>query len=612
MKPPALCSSRNRLGRLAAHGLSLVLIATLASCGGEGDDVTAEAAETIEVKQGPLRISVKEGGDLESGRPVSVRSQVEGRTTIIELIEEGSHVIEGQLLCRLDSSALEDNLNRQQIELDRATSDLSQAEESLAIQEKANNEDTTSATSDLELARNALQAYIEGTKPLEIKKLQSGLTVAEEELKRAETEEASSKRLFEKEIISKSDWDADILRKKKAFESVEIAKAQLAQFMTWTAGDEIKRLETSVAVKEMALDRVKQQCDSNRRQKEDIVQLRKRNLLQEQERFEKLQKQLEWCIIKAPKAGLVVYGRSSRGRGQDEPISLGKEVRESEEIIQMPDLTNMVVEVDIHESSIKKVQRGQRAWITVDALPGTTFQGSVSHVSLVPSTESSWTNPDLKVYRTVVRLEGPLDDDLKPGMHAQVEILVAEIPDAISIPLQCVAQSGSKSFVYVKKGDQVDLREIILGLNNESAVHVTSNLEAGELVYLSKPKGAPELPRPEKREFLSSDTPANDGPGPDVPPFNGGGPGGEGGRPPSNGNVPASADGGGRRRGGRRGAGGPGGAGPMGNLTEDQRAKVRGMSGEERRKYFESLRPKPEGGQESAPAPVAVPAGEGN
>lgn len=490
---------------LVSRALCIVALASLAilpSCADGASEDTASSAEIVEVKQGPLRIAVREGGELESGRPTKIRSQVEGRNAIIELVPEGSMVTEGQLVCRLDSAGLEDRLQQQQIVVDKAESDYAQAKESHEIQIKQNEESLKDAQTKLDLARRALEGYKVHTIPLEEKKLQSDLTVAKEELARAKTEAEASQRLFEKEIVPKTQLEADLLGQKKAAERVDIAQRNLEYFKTYTSRDEITKLTSDVAVLEIALERVKQQCASNLVQSQDLVDTRKKNLDLEKEQLKKFTEQLSLCEIRAPNAGLVVYARERSRHGQGEPVSLGKEVRERETILIIPDLTLMVVQLEVHESSVKKVKKGQGAWVTVDALPGRTFKGVVTHVAAVPSSQSSWMNPDLKVYEATVKLEETAEG-IKPGMHAQVEILVDQIEDAVQIPVQCIAQAGSRSFVYVAKGpEEVELREVEVGLNNQSFVHVTKNLKAGEYVYLSRPKDAPALPKPEQTEFV--------------------------------------------------------------------------------------------------------------
>ena len=584
-----------------------LLVAVLLTACGPGQAASDLAAvQAVAVQRGNLRITVTEGGDLDSGKPVAIRSEVEGRPSILGLIPEGTQVKKGDWLVKLDSSGLQDNLNRAEIRVEESRSQVEQALQALEIQAKRNSEDETSARTDVELAESGLIGYLKGTYELEKSKLESTITLAQERLARAKSEAEASRRLAEKSYVSKSELEADRLAERQAEEAVRIAELDIKQLENFTKPDEIKRLTADIEVKKLAYARVQQQAMSELKQKTDALEANKKSLTLETEARDKLAGQLSKTMIYAPSDGLVVYARQDRGgrMGGSEPIGLGKEVREQEEILRIPDLSSMMVKVDIHESAIKKVREKQRAWIRVDAIPNRLIPGTVTRVSLVPSSQSSWMNPDLKVYETFVQLEETVEG-VKPGMHAQVEIIVQEIADAVHMPLQAAHQSGSRTFAYVKKGDGTpELREIKVGYNNQSYVHVESGLNEGEMVFLVPPPGAPNLPEPEAAPDLPSPapttgTPAGQGPG-----------GGSGTSPtPDDGNLPRGA-GDGNRSGRREGGGRPEGTRGEGEGRRAMSERMQNMSPEDRAKFMEEMRRR-RGGTEGAPAaPPTPPTGQ--
>lgn len=592
-------SSRSQVEREPAHSLrslrggalliGMTLLSALAvSCNSGETDINTDATSLAAVTRGRLRVSVREGGDLQSAAPTEVRSEVEGRNAIIELVPEGTLVKKGDKVVVLDSASLVNNINRQQIAVDGARSKVAQAKESYAIQEKQNQEALQDAQTKLQLAQRALEGYRRGTMPLQQKELESDLMLAQESMKRAQNEAEASARLHQKEIIAKSELEADVLNLTQATERVNVAEGRLSQYLEWTSKDEIQRLESDVKVRGLALERVEQQVRSELAQRQDAVLTAERNLKLETEQLDKYVAQLDKCTLYAPRDGLLVYASRSRGgrMGGEEPISLGTEIREREAVVNIPDLHNLIVRVDIHESSIKKVERNQRAWVKVDAVPGKTFEATVQSVGLVPSTQSSWMNPDLKVYETYVRIDEQVEG-LKPGMFARVEILVAELEDVLQVPLQAVHQSGTRTFVYVQKGGASELREVEVGENNDSAVHIKKGLAEGEMVFMTKPQGAEALPEPEREEFLEKAPPATAGAG--TAPSDTGAR-----RPMDDGNVPggpsASGDSAAPAESGERRPG----RGTRGQMTPEQRAamqeRLKGMSEEERAKFMEGMR----------------------
>ncbi|MHC4423280.1 MAG: efflux RND transporter periplasmic adaptor subunit, partial [Planctomycetota bacterium] len=95
--------------------------------------------------------------------------------------------------------------------------------------------------------------------------------------------------------------------------------------------------------------------------------------------MDKWRKQLKACTIIAPAPGQVVYASSmmDRWRRRGNMIEVGAEIDERQKIISIPDLSEMKVEIKIHETWIDKVQPEQQAKITIAAFPDQTFTGKV-------------------------------------------------------------------------------------------------------------------------------------------------------------------------------------------------------------------------------------------
>jgi len=194
-------------------------------------------------------------------------------------------------------------------------------------------------------------------------------------------------------------------------------------------------------------------------------------------------------VIVAKKTGLVVYGGgNSEGYfyGGQEQIREGATVRERQPIITIPDMKQMSVKVKIHESYIKKVAKGIKARIQVDAFPEEKLTGEVIKVAVLPDSQNRWMSPDLKVYVTTVSIDNT-HDWVKPGMSAKVEILVKQLGNVVHIPLQAVAPKSGKQICYVVKGNKAEEREIEVGDFNDAFIEIKSGLKEGEKVLLNLP-----------------------------------------------------------------------------------------------------------------------------
>jgi RND family efflux transporter MFP subunit len=192
----------------------------------------------------------------------------------------------------------------------------------------------------------------------------------------------------------------------------------------------------------------------------------------------------------------VVYGSADSGQpfrgGNQEPIQEGATVRERQAILTIPDLTEMAVRVNIHESSVQRVAEGQTVAVRIDAFPDMSLTGDVIKVAVVADSGNAFMNPDLKVYPTIVRIDGE-HDWLRPGMTAEVEILVASLENTVYVPIQAVTYLEDKQVVYVSRAGRREAREVQTGNYSEQFIEILSGLSAGEEVMLLPPRQSGQL-----------------------------------------------------------------------------------------------------------------------
>jgi len=149
----------------------------------------------------------------------------------------------------------------------------------------------------------------------------------------------------------------------------------------------------------------------------------------------------------------------------------------------------MMSEVKVHESSLEKVRVGMPVRITVDALPGRSYAGTVTKIGLLPDAQMRWLNPDVKMYSTQVDIVGDTAG-LKPGMSCRAEIFVERHEQVLYVPVQSVVRVGGQQVVYVQMPTGVEMRPVTTGLDNRHMIHVQAGLSTGEKVLLAPPLDA--------------------------------------------------------------------------------------------------------------------------
>ncbi len=329
----------------------------------------------------------------------------------------------------------------------------------------------------------------DGEAKQKLRKFEDDLQVAQKELGVAKATFEGTQRLFAKQFVAKMELERDQLIQDSAELKVQTAETDRALFLKYdfsktaelslsTYTEAVRELDKSRRVAISKLAQAQAKLKSAQGQYE--VQTRQRKDLTEQ---------LEKCTIHAQKSGLVVYGGSGDNYyGNQEPIREGATVRERQAIITIPDMTRMSVNVKIHESYIKKIKKGQKARITVDAFADTVLSGEVTKMGVLPDSQNRYMNPDLKVYNTTITINGTYDW-VKPGMSAKVEILVNKLDDVVYVPFQAVSPSDGKQVCYIAGSFKPERREVEIGDFNDEFIEIKHGLKEGERVLLRLPDG---------------------------------------------------------------------------------------------------------------------------
>lgn len=332
-----------------------------------------------------------------------------------------------------------------------------------------------------------LEALGDGEAKQKLRKFIDDHLVAQKELEQAQVTLEGTRRLFGKGFVTRNDLQRDEI----AFENSRL-KVQTAA----TARDLYLNYEFIKTAEETLSKHLEALRELNRARKASVSKLAqadaKRKSAEAQYNVQVRQRkdladQLEKCMIKAKKPGLVVYGGGDDGYywGNEGRVREGATVRERQTIITIPDLNRMLVKVSIHESYIKKVRKGQKVRITVDAFPDKELTGEVYKVGVLPDSQNRWLNPDLKVYQTTIHISGS-HDWIKPGMTAKAQILVQHLENVLQVPVQAIVPTDkSQTCIVVKPGGH-ESRTVTTGEFSDDFIEITQGLAEGEKVLLRR------------------------------------------------------------------------------------------------------------------------------
>lgn len=389
----------------------VILLIVLSKTGVIGSKNLGKEVEISTVSEMTIIETVSATGKIQPETEIKISSEVSGE--IIELpIVEGQMVKKGQLLVRINPDLYTSSLNRSVAGLSNTKASLNQAEASL---------------------------------------------------KEAKANYNRNKSLFEKGIISKSEWDKIVA----VYEGAQAAK-QAAYFGVQSASATVTEARDN----------------------------------------------LGRTTIYAPADGTVSLLSVELGERV-----LGTQQMTGTEILRVANLNNMEVEVDVNENDIVKISIGDSTNIEVDAYLKKEFKGVVTSISNSASTAVSAdqvTNFKVKVrilkesYEDLMKGKPDNYSPFRPGMTATVDIITKRKEKVIGVPISAVVMKADTlgtnkvevkpedsdedevvktldkklECVFVKVGEKAKIRVIKTGIQDDSNIEVMEGLKPGDVVII--------------------------------------------------------------------------------------------------------------------------------
>jgi len=458
----------------------VVLLAVLSKRSGP----PTQASTFYEVKRGDFLISIVEGGTLEAVNEVSIRNEVEGIARIIYIVPEGTYVKRGDLLVELDSSASQDTVNQQQINVEKAQFAVIQSEQQLEIQKSTVDSTIEAATLKLEFAKSDLEKYVKGEMQQAQRNAQIEITNVVQNQKINEDRLQWSEKLYQQGFETKSNLDKDRLAVSQGNLKLEQAEKALWMLLTFDQPKMRRSLEAACDESRENLARVTLQGERLLAQYRADLDSQKSTLELSRKKLERDLKQLEATRIYAPQDGLVVYPSGYRFSSES-MIEEGAIVRNRQELIKLPDVSEMKLQLKIHESHINQVHMDQQAFVVLDSMPDQRFRGIVNKVGVVPDSQSRWGSPNLKVYATEILITDKLPD-VKPGVSARAEVIITNLDKVLTVPIQAVSTRKGQQVVFLESAPQRAM-PVSVGMYNTKFIEITSGLKRGDRVLLAPP-----------------------------------------------------------------------------------------------------------------------------
>lgn len=396
---------------LGGVALLIILLVVLKKSGTIGNNEEGKEVETVIAKEATLTETVSATGKVQPEVEVKISSEVSGE--IIELpIKEGQAIKKGDLLVRINPDLYQSSVSRSVASMSTS---------------------------------------------------KAGLSQAEAQLKEAKANYDRNKRLFEKGVISKSEWDRIV----SAYEVAQAGK-QSAYYNVQSAGASVTEARDN----------------------------------------------LNRTTIYAPVDGTISKLDAELGERV-----VGTQQMAGTEILRVANLNNMEVEVDVNENDIVKIEIGDPANIEVDAYLKKQFKGIVTSISNSAASDATTanqvTNFKVKVrilpesYADMTKGKPANYSPFRPGMTATVDIITESKTDILTVPISAVVVRTDTTAVkkdvlkeleqkekekktgvtaekiecvFVKVGDKAILRPVTTGIQDDTNIEIIKGLKKGDEV----------------------------------------------------------------------------------------------------------------------------------
>jgi HlyD family secretion protein len=380
-----------------------------------GSSGSANTVETIVAEPQPYTQSVTGSGTLGAIQSRDIAPEVTG--VVATVVESGTRVNVGDVLVQLNTDTFERDVRDAQFALEQAQ----------AQREGTASDQADTSTSLQESIANAQRAIANAERDVQTKLTDLNL---KQRLVTIGGESSEAVRL------AQSDYDTAVA----ALEEAQLSLQTLQESQTYRSSSNEQTLRNSDLAIEAA-----------------------------QNTLEKAQEDLTKTTITAPFDGIV----------STVDVKTGSIVNTTTTMLRVLDDSRIELPAQIDETEIAKVTVGQKASVTLDALPGETFEGEVTKVATAARVEENI--PIFDVTIVLANTEGRLRD----GMSAEATITVGEVEDTVRVPSRAVSSVDDQNTVNVLQADGTTQAQAVTVVATEGLDTIIQGVPAGSNVVTS-------------------------------------------------------------------------------------------------------------------------------
>lgn len=445
-------------------------------------------------------ISTQERGQLRAVKQHNISCQLY-KGKIEWVIAEGKTVKKGETLIRFEVKPIDDQIRNLKGELEKAQRQQVVAEENVKIEEQSGRTQVANSQAQLEEADKALKQFRELDGPKRFREMEGqtnasrkGLEDANKALRDAQAkadeemfvDEAQQENL-EKQITAARS------QVKSAAKGVEVAVLAHKMFKTYDYPQQLKAKQQAVDNAQLSLKKSQVSAQSSMVSRQaELGQIRD-HIKRMTNDIKRQEKDKAKCIVAAPIDGMVIYGDAGSGgrnhyygNSSNGEVKVGNEYYQGNTIMHIPDCSSFEIDISIGEEYRGRIQAGNKALITIEAIPGLVLEGKVKKIEGLAQPRSPWDTNGPKAFASVVELKN-CDARMISGMSAQVDIVSEVVQDALAVNIEGVFNQDGQTVCFVKTPSGHEMRVVKTGRCSDDLTEIVEGLQEGQSIYLHHP-----------------------------------------------------------------------------------------------------------------------------
>lgn len=445
------------------------------------------------VKRGDMVIGIMLKGSVNAKVKHKLALEAPFGTKLVKVVDENSRVKKGDVVAEFETADLLLRVDDYKLTIEQTKKDLAIALEEREVLKSTNREDLRTARDRVTECQDAYSRYVRLEGPRDRDTQTLAVSDAERNLDEAKAAYETAKETYDSSIFAdsaaeeKAKSEVEKAQQKVSAAETKLNSALLAKklFKRYTYPNKLKDLRNKLAQAKLGYEKTRVRTQSLLTQKNNQIYRLEITIRNNERQFKRHSSWVPMMSLVAPADGIVTYGDPDRIWGNPE-VKVGMDGRRKQVIITIPDMSQMIVDVNLPEQYRSKVSVGDKVIITPDSIQTIKINGEIATIASLPVNTIPWDKSTPKIYRTVISFSDR-NPRIVSGMSVQVEVVSKILHNVISIPIEAVFEEGGQLLVYRKTLSGPEKVNVKIGASSDNAVEILEGVGEGDEVYLYRP-----------------------------------------------------------------------------------------------------------------------------